>query len=321
MIKRHHQILAGILIVQVVLSVLVFLPRPSTAGQREPLFPDLKAGDISALTIEDAQGNVVKLKKATGEWVLPEAGDYPVRAEDVNSFLEKLVALTTGRLVTSSDTSHRRLQVSPDEFARRISFEASDGTEHTVYLGSSPQYGSAHFRLDGQSETYLTSDLSTLDVNATVSTWIDPTYPTAAQEEVNRMTLENANGAFVFEREGEDTWTFADLSEDETLDTAQVTALVRRASSVRMREPLGTEESPSYGMEDPNAVVTLETEEKTVTLRVGAKDSDDAGYIVKSSESDYYVVVADTSVSPLVENGRDAFLKTPPTPEGESSGS
>lgn len=321
MIKRHHQILAGILIVQIVVSVFVFWPRPSTAGQREPVFPDLDAEDVSALTIEDAQGSVVKLEEVTGEWVLPEAGGYPVRAEDVNSFLEKLVALSTGQLVTSSDTSHRRLQVSPNEFTRRISFETSDGTEHTVYLGSSPQYGSAHFRLDGQSETYLTSDLSTFDVNATMSAWIDTTYPTAAQEEIDRVTLENANGTLVFEKEGEDSWTFADLGEDETLDTAQVTSIVRRASSVRMSKPLGTEERPSYGMEDPNAVVTLETDGKTVTLRVGAKDSDDAGYVVKSSESDYYVVVADASVKALVENGRDAFLKAPPTPEGESSGS
>lgn len=323
MIKRHHQILAGILIVQIVLSVLVFWPRSSTAGQREPVFPDLEAEDVSALTIEDAEGNVVKLEKMTGEWVLSEADGYPVRAEDVDSFLEKLVALSTGPLVTSSDTSHRRLQVSPDEFARRISFKTSDGMERTVYLGSSPQYGSAHFRLDGQSETYLTSDLSTFDVNTTMSAWIDTSYPTVAQDEIDHMTLQNANGTFVFERQGEDAWTFADLGEGETLDTTQVTAVARRAASVRMREPLGTEERPSYGMEDPNAVVTLETEGKTVTLRVGAKDSDDAGYVVKSSESDYYVVVGDTSVNALVENGRDAFLKEPPTPtpEGESSGS
>lgn len=323
MIKRHHQILAGILVAQIVLSVVVFWPRPSTAGQREPLFPDLEAGDVTALTIEDAEGNVVKLEKATGEWVLPEADDYPAKADDVESVVEKLVALSTGRLVTSSDTSHRRLQVSPDEFARRISFETGEGAEHIVYLGYSPQYGSVHFRLEGQDETYLTNELSTYDVNATAAAWIDPTYQTAAQEDVNRMTLENANGTFVFEKEGEDTWTMADLSADETLDQTQVTALLRRATSVRMIEPLGTEELPPYGMEDPNALVTLETVEKTVTLRVGAKDPDDASYVVKSSESDYYVAVAETSVTALVENGRDAFLKEPstPTPEGGSSGS
>lgn len=323
MIKRHHQILAGILIAQIVLSVVAFWPRPSTAGQTEPLFPDLEAGDVSALTIEDAEGNVVRLQKATGEWVLPEADDYPAEADAVSSFLEKLLALSTGRLVTNSDTSHPRLQVSPDEFARRVSFETSDGTEATVYLGSSPQYGSVHFRLEGQTETYLTNELSTYDANATATAWIDPTYQTVPQEDVNRVTLENVNGTFVFEKEGEDTWAMADLGEDETLDQTQVTALVRRATSVRIDEPLGTEERPSYGLDDPNALVTLETDQKTVTLQVGAKGPDDASYVVKSSESDYYVAVAETGVQALVENGRDAFLKEPatPTPEGESNGS
>jgi hypothetical protein len=113
----------------------------------------------------------------------------------------------------------------------------------------------------------------------------------------------------------------ADLGAAETLDEAQVTAVLRRASSVRISKPMGREERPSYGMDDPNALVTLETDEKTVTLRVGAKDPDEASYTVKSSESDYYVAVAETSVKALVENGRDAFLKQPPTPEGESSGS
>jgi hypothetical protein len=321
MIKRHHQILAGILIAQVVLSVVVFWPKPSTAGQREPLFAELEAEDISAVTIEDAEGNVIKLEEAAGEWVLPEAGEYPARADDVDSFLENLLALSTGRLVTSNETSYRRLQVSPDEFVRRISFRTNDGEEHTVYLGASPQYGSVHFRLEGQSETYLTNELSTFEVNTTASTWIDLTYPTVAQEEINRMTLENANGTFVFEREDEETWNMIDLSEDETLDQAQVTAMARRASSVRMMEPLGTEERPSYDMEDPNALLTLETEEKTVTLRVGAKYSDDASYVIKSSESDYYVTVAVNSVRALVENGHDAFLEAPPTPEGESNSS
>jgi len=319
MIKRHHQILAGILIVQLILSVIVFWPKPSTAGQRELVFADLASGDVTSLTVEDADGNVVKLEKATGEWVLSEAGDYPANEDDVNSFLESLLALSTGRLVTSSDISHRRLRVSPDEFARRITFEASDGGEHTVYLGSSPQYGSVHFRLDGESETYLTSELSTFDANATASAWIDPTYQSVVQEDVDRITLENTNGTFVFEREGEDGWTMTDLGIDQTLDQAQVATVLRQAGSLRMKRPLGTEERPSYGLDNPSAVLALETDENTITLRVGARDPDDASYVVKSSESSYYVLVAETSVRALVENGRDAFISEPPTPEGESS--
>ena len=110
------------------------------------------------------------------------------------------------------------------------------------------------------------------------------------------------------------------LEEDETLNQAQVTPLLPRAASVSMKRPLGKEERDAYGMDEPSAVVTLETADKTVTLRVGAEGADDASYVVKSSESDYYVHVAATSVKALVDNGRDAFLKEP-TPETESSGS
>jgi hypothetical protein len=319
MIKRHHMILAGVLVAQIALSVVVFWPRASTAGQSESLFPDVEAGDVTSLTIEDDQGNVIELAKVTGEWVLPEADDYPAQGDTVSSFLDKLLAISTGRLVTQSDTSHKRLQVAPDEFVRRISFETGDGTKETIYLGSSPQFGAMHFRQDGQSETYLTGELTSFDANASASAWIDTSYQSVTQEDVTRMTLENSNGSFVFEKDDEGNWTLADLGEDESLDETQVTSLLRRAAVVTMKAPLGREERPSYGTDAPNAVVTLETGDKTVTLRVGAKDADAASYVVKSSESAYYVQVAEASVKALVENGRDAFLEEPPTPDAESS--
>lgn len=321
MIKRHHQLLTGLLIVQVVLSIVVFWPRPSTAEQSEPLFADLEAGEVTTLVVADGEGNEIRLEKVAGEWVHPEADDYPAKTAEVASFVERLLALTTGRLVTRSDASHRQLRVAADEFARRISFETGDGETRIVYLGSAPQFGSVHFRAAGQSETYLTSELSTQDANATSSAWIDLSYQRVAQEDVYRFTLDNANGTFVFEKSDEDIWTLVDLGEDETLDEAQVRDALRRASVITMKHPLGREDRPGYGLDNPAALVTLETDEKTVTLRVGARDSEDASYVIKSSESAYYVSVAETGVRALVENGRDAFLEQPSAPEGESEDS
>jgi len=322
MIKQHHKILAALLVAQIVVGVIVFWPRPSTAGQRAPVFPDLTAEDITALTIEDAQGNVVELAKVTGDWVLPNADQYPVKSEAVGELLEKLTAMTTGRLVTKSDTSHKRLQVAADAFQRRLDLETSDGATETIYIGSSPQYGSVHFRLEGEDETYLTSELTTWDVNAAASAWIDTSYQSVAQDDIIRMTLENANGTFTFEKE-EDRWRMVappSMEETQSLDETQVEAVLRRAASITMKRPLGTEEQAAYGLDEPNAMVTLETAEKTVTLKVGAEDTDDNSYVVKSSESDYYVRVAATSVRALVENGREAFIMEPtPQPESDDS--
>lgn len=317
MIKNHHKILATVLVAQIALSVVVFWPRPTTAGQQEPLFPDLAKEDVTSLTIEDDQGNRIALQKVTGEWVMPDAGEYPAQSEEVEALLEKLTALTTGQLVTRSDTSHKRLRVAANDFARRIEFESSGGTE-TLYIGSSPQYGSVHFRLEGESEAYLTSQLTTWDVNASTSAWIDTSYHSVQQDDVARFTLENANGTFVFERD-DDGWAMVEpeMAEGEVLNETQVEAVLRRAAAVTIKSPLGVEEKAAYGLDDPTAEVIMETGDGTVTLTLGSKDDDDGSYVVKSSESAYYVHVSMNSVTALVQNDRDAFVDEP-TPEAES---
>jgi len=275
--KRHNQILAAVLVVQIVLSVVVFWPKSEASAESEPLFPGLEAGDIVALTITDADDNRVTLRQAAGDWVLPDADDYPAQADKITPLREKIVGLTTGRLVTRTDASHKRLQVHPGDFVRRIDFETADGTEQTVYLGSSPRYGTIHFRVDGQSEVYLTSDITTYEANATAGSWVDTTYLNVIQDDVTGMTLENGHGTFTFTREGAEeaassTWTMEGLAADETLDEARVSTLLRQATLVNIISPLGKADQPTYGMDEPSAVVTLRTGDKTVTLRVGAKE-------------------------------------------------
>jgi hypothetical protein len=312
--KRHNQILAGILVIQIILSVVVFWPKSAATAASEPLFPDLSADDIVALTVTDADDNSIQLRRVGEDWVLPDADDYPAQVDKITPLLDKIVGLTTGRLVTRTDASHKRLQVAPDDFVRRIDFETANGTKRTLYLGSSPQYGATHFRVEGQSETYLTSELSTWETKADATSWVDTAYLSAPQDDVTKVTLENTNGTFTFTKDDEGKWTMAGLAADETLAETEVTALIQQAASVNMVRPLGKEEQAAYGMDEPNAVVTLETDDKTITLRVGAKDPADNSYVVTSSESPYYVRVSEYSVKDLVENTRDDFLQVPPTP-------
>lgn len=319
--KRHNQILAGILVVQIILSVAVFWPRSTAAVEGEPIFPDLETDDVVTLVIADTDGNNIMLRKVTGNWVLPDADDYPAQADRITSLLDKIVSLTTGRLVTRTDASHKRLQVASDNFVCRIQLETADGTKHTLYLGSSPSYGATHFRLEEESETYLTDDISTWDTSATAASWIDTAYLRVPQDNVTGMTLENANGTFTFTKDDEGKWTMGGLVADENLDEEKVATLLQPMTSVNMTTPLGEEDQAAYGMEEPNAVVTLETGDKTITWRVGAKDLDDNSYVVISSESPYYVRVSEYSVKNLIESTRDDFIEASPmsTPEEDTS--
>jgi len=312
--KRHQQILAGILIVQIILGVITFWPRSGSAGAAQAVFPDLNAEDIVTLTITDDQGARIVLRRSGENWGLAEAGDYPAKAATITPILEKFTQLDTATLVARTESSHKALQVAGDEFVRRIDIEMKDGTTHILYLGSSPRYTATHFRVAGQVETYLTAALSSWELNTAATSWVDTTYRTIDAATVTEVTLQNANGTFKLVK-SEDQWTLADLAGDEVIAPGKTGDIVSKVTRVTLQRPLGLEEKASYGLDAPAATVTLKMDDGSIyTLRVGAK-VDGTNYAVKASESPYYVAVTEYNVKPLIENDRAAFLQEPtPTP-------
>jgi hypothetical protein len=312
MLRRFNQVLAGVLVVQIVLSVVVFWPRSAATGASEPVFPELSSADVATLAIADADGNSITLRQVIGEWVLPDADDFPADADKVTTFLGKVLSLNTGRLVTRTDASHKRLQVSPTDYLRRIGLEVADGEKYTIYLGSSPSYGATHFRLDGQNETYLTGEITSWEAAARASSWIDTSYLSIPEEDIVGVRLQNAQGELSFVKGEDDAWTMAEVAEGDEVGPTKIASVVRRAASIVMTAPLGKTALPEYGMDAPSAVVTIATADKSVTLRVGAKSADDNSYVVISSESPYHVRVSEYTAKDLVEKGYDDFLMAEP---------
>jgi len=96
--------------------------------------------------------------------------------------------------------------------------------------------------------------------------------------------------------------------------------LLTRLSGFNMVRPLGKAEQPEYGMATPSATVTIQSqpvggEAKTITLVIGQQNPETNNYVIKSSDSEYYVEVASFSVENFINRGRDAYLTPPPTPE------
>lgn len=317
--NRRNWLLVAALVLQLAVVAVVFWPRGAAGGEGAALFPEAEPGQVMALTITGADGTAVELRNSEGSWVLPEAGDFPAKQDTVTALISDVLTIETDRLVTQTGSSHKRLKVAEDDYERLVELTLADGTEHRLFLGSSPSFGVTHVRADDQDEVYLAS-LASQDAGAEMRNWIDTNYVSIPEDEVVGLTLENSHGRFEFTKDDAGTWTLAGLEPGETLDEGTVSLLVTRARSVTMLRPLGTEEEAAYGLAQPSAVVTVLTRneeegEKSYTLTVGAKDSGDSSYVVKSSESPYYVRVAEYSVKELVETDRAGFLVQPtPTP-------
>lgn len=318
--KRHNQILIAILVLQILIGVFVFWPREAvSSGSGEMLLANFAPQEVRSIRIEDGEGNKLALTEEEGEWILPEAGNFPCQSFKVDEFLEKVAAVRSDGMVTETASSHQRLKVASDDFEHKVEVSLSDGVTHTLYIGSSPSFGAAHVRLEGEAKTYLTSELTARDALATATSWIDTSYFSVPQEDLQTVTLRNEHGVHTFEKDDEGNWTLRGLADDEELQTASVTNIINRATSVTMIEPLGVIELPAYGFDEPSSAVLMQTGEKLISLHVGAKDPEDGGFIVRSSESSYFVRVSEFSVKDLVEKSREDFVQDKPTPTAPST--
>ncbi|MBN1921561.1 MAG: DUF4340 domain-containing protein [Anaerolineae bacterium] len=316
--KRHQQILAALLLVQLALIAVVFWPRAAATGGGEQAFPELTVDDIVSLRIVDESGQSVYLRRTGEGWVLPDAGDYPGNSSMITPLLEKLVGLTSDRLVTRTEASHQRLQVAQDNFIRQLTLELADGSFQILYLGSAPQYTTTHFRVEGQNETYLTSALNTWELNALPASWVEASYSSIPVDSLTEVILENKNGTFTFvplpvAAEGGTTtqeWTLQGLNTGETANATKIRSTVNQAASVVVTNPLGKTESPDYGLASPNAVITLKTADQTVTLTVGAQTVS-GNYVLKGSHSPHFIEVSAYSIESLVGGTRADFITAP----------
>ncbi len=323
--NRRNRILAGALVIQLIIAVLVFLPAVAPSNVPSvPLFGDLKESDIVGVTVQDNSGNSIELANQNGAWVLPKSDNYPASADKIGTFLKKIVGFTTNPLVTRTSNSHARLQVADTTFVRKVDLKLADGTTRTLFVGSASSGSATYVRLGGHDEVYLARSFNSYEAGADATTWIDPVYLSVPQDKIVTATLQNANGTFEFEKGAATVWTLKGLSSSEKPNTEAMGTLLSRLNSIQMLKPLGKEAKPEYGIDKPGAVVTAVVSDtgglKTYTLRVGAKDAS-GNYTIISSESPYYVQVASFNVDQFVTETRNQFLAVPtPAPTGAPTG-
>lgn len=313
--RMTNRVLAAALVLQV--AVLAFVFWPESTPEAGPIFPDVEQGSITRVKITGPQGGVIEAQRSNGGCVLPQADDYPCKPDRLRALFDKLAGLEADNVVTTTSSSHLRLRVSPSKFERLVEFDTEDGQSHRLFLGSALTVSASHVRADGRDEVYKVSELTTSDAPVNALGWIDTEYLFVPQSFLNTVTIDNANGRLELRKDDEGNWMLQGMEEGEELDQGRVNSLFTRAASVSLREPLGRQELEEYGFGAPTGSYTLESRDddgtvETVTLTVGAPVQ--GGYLVKSSDSDYYVLVADFEVEDILQADRAYVLKPPPTP-------
>lgn len=313
-LSRFQWILAGALLVQVILAVVVNLPRTART-ESSLLVADFDPAQVVDLLIENQAGMQLHMTEVNGQWELPEAGNYPVNSQKVSEVLGKIQNITTDRLVTQTAASHQQLQVSENNFLGRLTLTGSDGKPRILYVGSAAGSGATHVRLDGMDQVYLTGELASWEVSPTVSSWIDTAYVNLDTGQLQAVSVENARGTFNFIKNENGAWSLDDLAEGEVLDSTALETTLNRFNTLRMAAPLGTQADASWGLDQPQATAVFESADGTeLSITIGAV-LEDGNYAAKASNSPYYVSIPAITADSLINMDRTDLLVQPtPTP-------
>ena len=313
--NRRNQILAGLLVAQVIIAAIVFIPRilPSQI-EAAPLLGAVQAADVTGLTIQDKSGASVELVQKNGAWVVPNSDDYAANGDKIKALVTKLIGFKTDPLVTRTAASHKRLQVADDDYLRKVELKLADGTSRALLLGAGSGGNTTYVRLGGQDNVYLARGLSSFEAATDIASWINPTYVSVPQDRMLSATIENAQGKWQLAKNAQNQWTMQGTADTSKFDPNSAANLLGRLSSLSMLKPLGKEAKPEYGLDKPGATVTLVMSDtastKVFKLRIGAKDKD-GNYPVISSDSQYYVTVSASEADPFVNANQDTFLIKP----------
>ena len=346
MMSRGNILLAILLLAQVVLlAISVVLSSDAVARPIEPIVAGLAAADVEAISFADDLANEVTIARRDDGWVLPGADDFPVDSVKVEEILDKIAGLDRRRLIASNPANFARLEVSDDDFRRKVRLE-SGATSVTLYLGGSGGVDTVYLRRAGEDNVYLGVGLSSWELSTQTSTWVDANYVNVPLADVLEISVENTEGRFSFARDG-DSWLYADLPEGEAFEDTKMPIVSRNAATVRLLEPLGLEALDEYELAEPQVVVhvryrqavetveevhvdeTVDSEdassesadgeaepaftEESYTLSFGAALED--GVVLKSSAADYYVLVRETVFNAFNDLKRADLIKAPDTAE------
>ncbi len=261
--NRTNKILAGALLVQLVLAVLLFLRRDENRiGKLEPLVEGLQADKIDRIRVFDAyppakqeadqpkkkagkpDQPAVELVKRGSDWQLASHFDYPADGTKVNELLEKVTAIRTRGALASGVARQKQLEVADDNYQRKLVL-TSGGKDVTLFVGASAGARQTSVRVAGSKDVHGASGLSAFAVGAEPSAWIDTAYFKVDKEQIASIEVTNQNGTFTLEPTGGEGggWSVelngkaVEVPAGSEIDKDMVDRVVSRISAMTMTEP------------------------------------------------------------------------------------
>jgi hypothetical protein len=312
-------LLAG-LGVQVLLVAATWWPRDSATVPARAIVT-LDGATIDRIEIarsgEDAE--LLALVKGGDGWTIASSAGYPAQADKVQELIDSLVAIQVRRPMATKAVNHDALKVGDKEFGKKLTLNA--GEKKTSLVIGAASNNSVHVRLAGEDEVYEARGLSEWTVKDRASSYWKAEVVDLDVDQAVGITLQVRDRPPVILGKGEGGWTYdVEVPAGVLIDPDKVTRLAEAACKLRMREPMGQESKPEYGLDSPAAQVhvTTQVDDATETFTYTLGNTVDGKVYLRTEGSPWIVTVSEYSAKTLLEASQESLViaEEAPLPEG-----
>lgn len=209
-----------------------------------------------------AATQVQLIKKGEEDWDVAEPVKAKANASNVKSLIENLTRLEIKEQIDSTNGSYDKFDLSDDKALHAVFFKGDEKVAD-LYFGENGSRGQMT-RIAGKDGVYAVKGYSSYLYGRDVAGWRDKTIFKFEDKDAVKVTIQNENGEFVFEKNGED-WTAKHAKKAgqpgtalKDFDKGKLESLLRAYKSLNASE-FGDGKKPSdVGLEEPIATVTIE---------------------------------------------------------------
>jgi len=212
-----------------------------------------------------ARESITLVKKGEEAWELSQPKVAKANASNVKSLLDDLKRLEVKELIDPSKDSYTKFKLSDDKALHAKFYKGAD-VALEAYFGEDGSRGQMT-RIAGKDGVYAVKGYSSYLFNRDVGGWRDKTIFKFEEKDIVKVSLENENGKFLFERSpSADDWKakFGKTAADGELpkfDKSTLESYLRAYKGLSAAD-FGDDKKPEEtGLDKPKATMTFEAKD------------------------------------------------------------
>lgn len=279
------------------------------AKKQEKVFAALQADKVGEIKVSTAAGDATTLKKEGGAWKITQPMEAPASDSEVSGITSALGQVEIVRIIDENPASLNEYGLSNPRI--EIDFKAEGDKEYRKLLigEKSPTGADLFAKRNDEKKVFLIPATQETSFNRTTFDLRDKTLLKFEREKVDALDITAGGKTLAIAKDGGD-WKIAKPVQTKA-DFGSVEGLVGRLQSVQMKSIVGDSATPAdlkkYGLDKPEATVTLGLGSARATLIFGGKAADNTVYARDTSKA--AVVTVESALLDDMKKGADDYRR------------